>query len=155
MLFRSFAVPEATASTARHIVASLLIGDHAHANAQGQVPHVEERHLLRGDIVFVTQAISDGKARLEDLPIGRGQRLSDLWEVTTLSRYTAAKASKPRAFIANPGWLAKTMNGRKFGAVVIDASHPSTFAQLAPLMKAASGCTKLRDRKSTRLNSSH
>lgn len=139
-----FAVPEATASTARNIVASLLIGDHAHANAQGQVPHVEERHLLRGDIVFVTQAISNGKARLEDLPIGRGQRLSELWEVTTLSRYTAAKASKPRVFIANPGWLAKTMNGRKFGAVVIDASHPSTFAQLPQLMRAASGCTKLR-----------
>jgi hypothetical protein len=139
-----FAVPEATASTARHVVASLLIGDHAHANAQGQVPQVEERHLLRGDIVLVTQAVSAGKARLENLPIGRGQHLADLWEVTTLSRYTAAKSSKPRVFLANPGWLEKTMSGRRFGAVVIDASHPSTFAQLPQLMKAASGCTKLR-----------
>jgi hypothetical protein len=139
-----FAVPEATASTARHIVASLLIGDHAHANAQGQVPQVEERHLLRGDIVLVTQAVSAGKARLENLPIGRGQHLADLWEVTTLSRYTAAKSSKPRVFLANPGWLEKTMSGRRFGAVVIDASHPSTFAQLPQLMRAASGCTRLR-----------
>lgn len=138
-----FAVPEATASTARHIVASLLIGDHAHANAHGQVPQVEERHLLKGDIVFVTQAISNGKARLKDLPVGRGQRLHDLWEVATLSRYTAAKAAKPRVFVANPGWLAKTLNGRRFGAVVIDASHPSTFAQLPQLMRASSGCTKL------------
>lgn len=139
-----FAVPEATASTARHVVASLLIGDHAHANAQGLVPEVEERHLLRGDIVLVTQAVSAGKARLENLSIGRGQLLADLWEVTTLSRYTAAKTSKPRVFLANPGWLEKTMSGRRFGAVVIDASHPSTFAQLPQLMKAASGCTKLR-----------
>lgn len=139
-----FAVPEATASTARHIVASLLIGDHAHANARGQVPQVEERHLLRGDIVLVTQAVSAGKARLENLPIGRGQHLADLWEVTTLSRYTAARSSKPRVFLANPGWLEKTMSGRRFGAVVIDASHPSTFAQLPQLMRAASGCTRLR-----------
>lgn len=139
-----FAVPEATASTARHIVASLLIGDHAHANAQGQVPQAEERHLLRGDIVLVTQAVSAGKARLENLPIGRGQLLADLWEVTTLSRYTAGKSSKPRVFLANPGWLEKTMSGRRFGAVVIDASHPSTFAQLPQLMRAASGCTRLR-----------
>lgn len=139
-----FAVPEATASTAHHVVASLLIGDHAHANAHGLLPQVEERHLLKGDIVLVTQAISNAKARLENLPIGRGQHLADLWEVTTLSRYTAAKSSKPRVFLANPGWLEKTMSGRRFGSVVIDASHPSTFAQLPRLMKAASGCTKLR-----------
>jgi len=139
-----FAVPEATASTARHIVAALLIGDHAHANAQGQVPQVEVRQLLRGDIVLVTQAISNGKARLEELSVARGLRLSDLWEVTTLSRYTAAKSAKPRVFLANPGWLEKTMGGRRFGAVVIDASHPSTFAQLPQLMRAAAGCTSLR-----------
>lgn len=139
-----FAVPEATASTARHIVASLLIGDHAHANAQGQVPQVEERHLLRGNIVLVTQAVSSAKTSLDALPIGRGQQLADLWEVATLSRYTVAKSTKPRVFLANPGWLEKTMSGRRFGAVVIDASHPSTFAQLPQLLRAASGCTKLR-----------
>lgn len=139
-----FAVPEARATTARQVVAALLIGDHAHANAHGEVPPVEVRHLLRGDIVLVTQAISNGKARLEELPIGRGQRLADLWEVTTLSRYTSSKSGKPRVFLANPGWLAKTADGRRFGAVVIDASHPATFARLPELMRAASGCTSLR-----------
>lgn len=139
-----FAVPEATASTARHIVAALLIGDHAHANGQGKLPQSEVRRLLRGDIVLVTQAISNSKARLEELPIGRGQRLGDIWEVATLSRYTAAKSAKPRVFLANPGWLEKTMDGRQFGAVVIDASHPSTFARLPELMRAASGGTSLR-----------
>lgn len=139
-----FAVPEATASTARHIVAALLIGDHAHMNAQGVVPKAEVRPLLRGDIVLVTQAISVSKSILDDLHIGKGQRLSDIWDVTTLSRYTAAKSSKPRVFLANPGWLRKAMGGRRFGAVVIDASHPSTFAQLPDLMRAASGCTSLR-----------
>lgn len=139
-----FAVPEATASTARHIVAALLIGDHAHANAQGALPEVEVRHLLRGDIVLVTQAISNGKARLEELQIGMGQRLADLWDVATLSRYTSAKSAKPRVFLANPGWLEKAMGGRRFGSVVIDASHPSTFSRLPELMRAASGCTSLR-----------
>jgi len=139
-----FAVPEATASTARHILAALLIGDYAHANAEGQVPQAEVRHLLRGDVVLVTQATSNGKARLEELSVGRGQRLSDLWEVATLSRYTSAKSTKPRVFLANPGWLEKTMGARRFGAVVIDASDPSTFAQLPRLMRAAAGCTSLR-----------
>lgn len=139
-----FAVPEATASTARHVVAALLIGDHAHANAQGALPQVEVRPLLRGDIVLVTQAISKGKVRLDELHIGKGQRLADIWEVATLSRYTTKKSTKPRVFLANPGWLEKTTGEHQFGAVVIDASHPSTFARLPELMRAASGCTSLR-----------
>lgn len=139
-----FAVPEANAATARHIVAALLIGDHAHTNGQGVLPDEEVRRLLRGDIVMVTQAISDNKARLDNLPIGRGLRLSDIWEVTTLSRYTAATSSKPRVFLANPGWLEKTAQGRRFGAVVIDASYPTTFSRLPDLLRTAACCTHLR-----------
>ena len=139
-----FAVPEANAATARHIVAALLIGDHAHENGRGVLPDEEVRRLLRGDIVLVTQAISDSKSELESLPIGRGLRLSDIWEVTTLSRYTATTSSKPRVFLANPGWLAKTAQGRRFGAVVIDASHPTTFSRLQDLLRTAAGCAHLR-----------
>ncbi|WP_162910188.1 hypothetical protein [Azohydromonas sediminis] len=139
-----FAVPEVNAATARHVVAALLIGDHAHTNGQGQLPDEEVRRLLRGDVVLVTQAISDSKAELESLPIGRGLRLSDVWEVATLSRYTAATSPKPRVFLANPGWLAKMAQGRRFGAVIIDASHPTTFSRLPELLSTASGCTQLR-----------
>ncbi|WP_426336764.1 hypothetical protein ACN9MY_01775 [Pseudoduganella sp. R-31] len=139
-----FVVPEANASTARHVIAALLIGNHAHANAYDALPVEEVRHLLRGDIVFVTQAISASKAKLEQLQVGKGQRLTDIWDVTTLSKYSTAKTSKPRVLLANPGWLEKVMGGRRFGAVVIDASHPNTFARLPELLRAASGCTSLR-----------
>ncbi|SDZ72386.1 hypothetical protein SAMN05518854_13017 [Variovorax sp. YR266] len=141
-----FVVPEATAGTARHITAALLIGDHAHTHAQadGRLPAAESRPLLKGDILLVTQAVSDSKATLDDLPIGRSQRLSDMWEVTPFSKYTATKSDKPRVFVANPGWLAKSAAGRSFGAVIIDASHPRTLEQLSELVKAATGCTKLR-----------
>ncbi len=95
-------------------------------------------------MLLITQAVSESKLSLEDLPIGRGQRLSDIWEVTPLSKYTAAKSDKPRMFVANPGWLAKSASGRRFGAVIIDASHPRTLVQLAELVKLANGCTSLR-----------
>jgi len=139
-----FAVPEANAAMARHVVAALLIGNHAHISGQGVLPDEEVRRLLRGDVVLVTQAISDSKVQLEDLSVGGGLRLSDIWEVTTLSRYTAATSSKPRVFLANPGWLAKTAQSRRFGAVIIDASHPTTFLRLPDLLRTAAGCTRLR-----------
>ncbi len=141
-----FVVPEATAATARHITAALLIGDHAHSHAaqDGRVPAAEARPLLKGDVLLVTQAVSESKATLDDLPIGRSQRLSDIWEVTPLSKYSATKSDKPRVFVANPGWLAKSAAGRSFGAVIIDASHPRTLEQLPELVKTATGCTKLR-----------
>src|ERR1700761_4304211 len=72
-----FAVPEATASTARQVIASLLIGDHAHAHGEGALPEWETRRVLRGDVLLVTEAISESKARLDELHLGRGQLLSD------------------------------------------------------------------------------
>lgn len=139
-----FVVPELTATTATHVVAALLVGDHAHANGQAELPEHEVKHLLRGDIVVVTHAISDSKAKLEELRVGRGQRISDLWEIATLSRYTPSRSQKPRVFLTNPGWLNSVVSGRRFGAVVIDASHPNSLAHLPELLRAASGCTSLR-----------
>jgi hypothetical protein len=138
-----FVVPEATAATARHITAALLIGDYAHRHAEGRLPFEEARRLLKGDMLLVTQAVSESKLLLDDLIIGKGQRLSDIWRVDSLSKYTTSKGDKPRVFISNPGWLLKTA-GRRFAAVVIDASHPRTFEQLPELMKAAAGCSSLR-----------
>ena len=42
-----FQVPEATAATARHIAAALLVGNHAHTHGVGELPADEARPLLR------------------------------------------------------------------------------------------------------------
>jgi hypothetical protein len=139
-----FLLPEATATTARYITASLLIGDHGHLNGATQLPPNEVLRLVRGDVVLVTQAVSDSKELLEALPIGSYQRLADIWEVVSLSKYTTGRGNKPRVFVANPGWFLQVAPGRRFGAVIIDASHPRTFVQLVELVRAARGCTNLR-----------
>ncbi len=140
-----FAVPEATAHVARQITAALLVGDHAHAHGAGELPVEEVRRLLRGDVLLVSQAVSETKSVLDELPIGTYQRLKDCWDVVLASRYSAGlKTDKPRLLVANPGWMAKSAAGRRFGAVVIDASHPRTLEQLPDLLRTARGCTSLR-----------
>lgn len=139
-----FLVPEATAATARYVTASLLIGDYAHVNGASELPADEVLRLVKGDVLLVTQAVSDSKDLLEALPIGSYQRLADIWDVVSFSKYTAGRGNKPRVFVANPGWLLQAAAGRRFGAVIIDASHPRTFSQLVDLTRAAKGCTCLR-----------
>ncbi len=135
-----FLVPGATPSTARHLTAGLLIGNHAHANGGGILPDYDVRTLFKGDIVFVTQAVTQSKADLERLPIA-SQMLADIWEVAPLTRYTAPRTNKPRLYVANPGWVLESAMARRFGAIIIDASHPRTLASLRPLFDAARGCT--------------
>jgi hypothetical protein len=140
-----FAVPEATAHVARQVTAALLVGDHAHAHGAGELPPEEARRLLRGDVLLVSQAVSETKSVLDELPIGSYQKLKDCWDVVLASRYAGAqKTDKPRLLVANPGWMAKSAAGRRFGAVVIDASHPRTLEQLPDLLRTARGCTSLR-----------
>lgn len=138
-----FAVPEATASTARHVAAALLVGEVGHSKANaGMLPSTELRSLLRGDLLLITQAISESKDKLSQLGIGTG-RLSDIWEVATLNRHTEAQASKPRLLLANPGWLAASNPDRRFGAIIIDGSHPRSLEQVADLVTKASLHTPL------------
>lgn len=140
-----FAVPEATAHVALQVTAALLVGDHAHAHGAGELPPEEARRLLRGDVLLVSQAVSETKSVLDELPIGSYQKLKDCWDVVLASRYSGAqKTDKPRLLVANPGWMAKSAAGRRFGAVVIDASHPRTLEQLPDLLRTARGCTSLR-----------
>lgn len=140
-----FLVPEATATPARQVTACLLVGDHAHAHGDGELPPAEVRRLLKGDVLLVTQAVSETKNVLDELPIGAYQRLKDCWDVIPASKYSnAQRRDKPRLLVANPGWVAKSAAGRRFGAVVIDASHPRTLEQLPELVKAARGCSSLR-----------
>lgn len=139
-----FLVPEVTATTARHIAAALLVGNHAHAGGQGELPQTEVRALFKGDLLFVTPAISDSKGELQEVPIAQYQRLKEYWEVIPFSKYTGRKGDKPRVFLANPGWMLAGTAGRRFGAIVIDASHPRTIEKLPELLAAARGCSSIR-----------
>jgi hypothetical protein len=139
-----FLVPEATASTARHIAAALLVGNHVHANGSGELPPAEVRPLFKGDVLLVTPAVSECKAELDEVPIGSYYRLKDYWEVIPLSKYTKPKGDKPRVCLANPGWMLAGVAGRRFGAVIIDASHPRTYTRLPDLLRMARGCSSLR-----------
>lgn len=135
-----FLVPGTTPSTARHVTAGLLIGNHAHTNGARILPDVEVRALFKGNIVLVTQAVTQSKIDLERLRIG-SQLLADIWEVAPLTRYAAPRTNKPRLYVANPGWVLENTRARRFGAVIIDASHPRTLSSLQSLVDAARGCT--------------
>ena len=139
-----FQVPEATAATARHIAAALLVGNHAHTHGVGELPADEARPLFKGDVLLVTAAVSACKAELDALPIGAYNHLHDYWEVVPLSKYTMPRMDKPRVFLANPGWMQTSAAGRRFGAVIVDASHPRSFERVEELTKAAIGCSPLR-----------
>lgn len=130
-----FVVPEATASTARHITAGLLVGNHAHTNALGQLPTAETRPLFQGDVLLITSAVSECKGELDELSLG-GQRLKEIWDVRSFSKYSNPESQKPRVFLANPGWMLTVTATRRFGSVVIDASHPRTLAKLPELLRA-------------------
>jgi len=140
----AFLVPEVTASTARQVTAALLVGNHAHANGERHLPPEEARPLLKGDVLLVTTAVSESKGDLDELPIGSYHRLKDLWDVIPLSKYTKPKADKPRLFLANPGWMLTDIANRQFGGIVIDASHPRTYATLPDLLRASAGCSSFR-----------
>ncbi len=139
-----FLVPEVTATTARHIAAALLVGNHAHSGGHGELPPAEVHPLFKGDLLFVTPAVSDSKGELQEVPIAQYQRLKEYWDVIAFSKYTGRKADKPRVFLANPGWMLAGTAGRRFGAVVIDASHPRTIEKLPELLAAARGCSSIR-----------
>ncbi len=138
-----FMVPEATASTVLHISSALLVGNHAHSNGVDWLPEIEVRPLFKGDLLIVTPFVSKIKSEFENLSIGN-QRLRKLWDVVPLSRYTSTQSQMPRVFLANPGWAMKMTDGRKFGAVIIDATHPRTLSRFSDLLKAAIGYSAIR-----------
>ena len=139
-----FLVPEANASCARYVTAALMVGNHGHTNGDGELPAQEARPLFKGDVLLITAAVSECKEELHEVHIGSYNRLKDYWEVIPLSKYTAARAEKPRVFLANPGWVLSSVAGRRFGAVVIDASHPRTIEKLPELIRIAEGCSSFR-----------
>src|SRR5258708_27026196 len=127
-------VPEASDATARYVAAGLLVGDFAHRSGDGRIGVGESGPLLGGDLLFITQSVTPSKAAFEDLKLASRYPLGEMWEVTALTRYTKARYTKPRVYIANPGWVTEHLPKRPFGAVVIDATQPRTMTQLAAVL---------------------
>lgn len=127
-------VPAASDATARYIAAGLLVGDFAHKNGSGALGIAEGGALINGDLLLVTQAVTPSKAALEELRLLARHSLGEFWDIAPLTRYSTTRYSKPRVYVANPGWTKGNLPKRPFGAVVIDATHPRTMALLREVL---------------------
>lgn len=127
-------IPKASDSIARYVAAGLLVGDFAHRSGGDRIGVGESGPLLSGDLLFVTQSVTPSIAAFEDLKLATRYPLGEMWEVTALSKYTKSRYTKPRVYIANPGWVTEHLPKRPFGAVVIDATQPRTMNQLAAVL---------------------
>lgn len=130
-----FLIPCSSEKTACYLAAGLLVGNLAHSNGGANLPSNEAGNLWKGDLLLVTPAVTQSKASLAELKLMGNQPLSDLWEITTLSRYCKTKSQRPRVFLSNPGWVLKGLSRRRFGVVVLDATHPRTMRRLAELVE--------------------
>ncbi|MCA3749768.1 MAG: hypothetical protein IN808_11615 [Rubrobacter sp.] len=127
-----FLVPGATQSLGRYVAVALLLADLVHRSGR-YVAKGEEGKLLHGDVLLVTQHIRRCTELLRGLRL-RSYRLSDYWQIEVLSKYSRPDVARPRVFVVNPGWKMSTGKARRFGCVIVDASHPRTAAHLERLM---------------------
>src|SRR5438309_101992 len=102
-------VPEASDTTARYLAAALLVGDIAHKNGGELLAGRENGAFLNGDLLFITQSVTSSKAAFEELKLLGRYPLTDMWEVTALTKYTKPRYTKPRVYIANPGWVTEQL----------------------------------------------
>jgi hypothetical protein len=129
-----FVLPSATQSLGRFLAVSLLLADFVKCQ-DGQSP------LLGGDVLLVTQHIRNCVNLLRDVALRhRSEKLAitKFWPIEVLSQYAPPKDSKPRVFVANPGWSSVLGQRQAFGSVVIDVSHPRTSDHLEALLKQPS-----------------
>lgn len=126
-----FVLPNATQSLGRFLAVSLLLADFV--KRQGG-----DGAILGGDLLLVTQQIRNCVNLLRDVGVRhRSQKLAitDFWPIEVLSQYSPPADSKPRVFVANPGWSSILGERSTFGSVVIDVSHPRTSDHLESLLK--------------------
>lgn len=129
-------VPSASDAIARQIAIGLLLGDLAHSSLAlvAHLPANERCHLLRGDLLLVTPSVTTARLELERSRLIDGRAIGDLWSVQPFSRHTPGRTGKPRAFVANPGWVVGDRCRDGIGAAIIDASHPRTHTRLRELL---------------------
>ena len=129
-----FVLPNATQSLGRFLAVSLLLADF--------VKRQEQRGaLLTGDILLVTQHIRNCVNVLRDVAVryySEKLPIAKFWPIEVLSQYAPTADSKPRVFVANPGWSSVLGDRQAFGSVVIDVSHPRTADHLESLLKQPS-----------------
>ena len=134
-----FLAPHASESTARCLVAGLLIGNFGHMHGQAHLPPAEVGYLFEGDLLFVTPAVRPAVEALTDLRLAPYVALNEMWEVATLSQYRRPqKRGKPRIYVTNPGWAIEKGRNVAFGALVIDATQPRTLTRLQELLQIGS-----------------
>lgn len=129
-----FVLPNATQNLGRFLAVSLLLADFV-KRREGSTP------LLGGDVLLVTQHIRNCANLLRDVALRlRSERLpiTEFWPIEVLSQYSTPPDSKPRVFVANPGWLSVLKERKAFGSVVVDVSHPRTSDHLEDLLKQPS-----------------
>jgi hypothetical protein len=131
-----FLVPNPSQSIGRFLSVSLLLADFVHRSGIG-VQHQEKGELIRGDLILITQHIRDCVTLLRGVAIKYGTEslpLSKFWPIEVVSQYSPPPDNSPRVFVANPGWSSSIGEGRSYGSVVIDASHPRTADHLDKLL---------------------
>jgi hypothetical protein len=129
-----FVLPNATQSLGRFLAVSLLLADFV-KRQEGNGP------FLAGDLLLVTQHIRNCVNLLRDVALRhRSEKLAitKFWPIEVLSQYAPPPDSKPRVFVANPGWSSVLGDRQAFGSVVIDVSHPRTSDHLENLLKQPS-----------------
>jgi hypothetical protein len=131
-----FLVPNPSQSLGRFLAVSLLLADFVHRSGVG-VQHQEKGELIRGDLILITQHIRECVTLLRGVAIKYGTEslpLSNFWPIDVVSQYSSPPDDSPRVFVANPGWSSSIGEGRSYGSVVIDASHPRTADHLDKLL---------------------
>src|ERR1700730_109130 len=129
-----FVLPNATQSLGRFLAVSLLLADFVKRQAG-------DGAILGGDLLLVTQHIRTCVTLLRDVGVRhRSQKLviTEFWPIEVLSQYSPPADSKPRVFVANPGWSAVLGVRQAFGSVVIDVSHPRPSDHLDSLLRQPS-----------------
>jgi len=108
-----FVLPNATQSLGRFLAVSLLLADF--------VKRQEQRGaLLAGDILLVTQHIRNCVNVLRDVAVryySEKLPIAKFWPIEVLSQYAPTADSKPRVFVANPGWSSVLGDRQAFGSV--------------------------------------
>ncbi len=129
-----FVLPNATQALGRFVAVSLLLADFVKQK-------VGQNAVIGGDLLLVTQQIRNCVSLLRDIG-GRHRSekiaITEFWPIEVLSQYAPSADSKPRVFVANPGWSSVLGERTAFGTVVIDASHPRTSNHLETLLKQPS-----------------
>jgi hypothetical protein len=131
-----FLVPNPSESLGRFLAVSLLLADFVHRSGVG-VQHQEKGELIRGDLILITQHIRECVTLLRRVAIKYGTEslpLSKFWPIEVVSQYSPPPDNSPRVFVANPGWSSSIGEGRSYGSVVIDASHPRTADHLDKIL---------------------